>query len=212
MQTHRTTVHEARPLVSHTRVVVSWPLCVSLQRPRFVYKVHTSGTSLMLHSFSSTLYLLLCRLFNRDYSRAIRLIDSCHNDTVLDTEQQWLLSQFAHLARDKHPDMHACRVKLGLALQFSPGIALPWDMDKERSAYAAKYQHVSVACRLPPQEEVGAKRKKFLHGEPFEDVIDDGSPGAERGTTAIFCSVLGGRGTRILQEWAAGVVPWSFTL
>ena len=72
----------------------------------------------MLHSFTSTLYLVMCRLFHRDYAAAYTLLESLDIDTPLDTEQQWLLSELQHLARDSHPDMHACRVKLALALRL----------------------------------------------------------------------------------------------
>ena len=177
---------------------------------RFVFRVHLSGSFFILHSFTSTLYLTLCRMFHRDYVRATELIESLDLDGSLDAEQLWLLQQFAHLQDDQSPDMHACRVKLSLALQFSPNAKLPWDRDAEYSKYQATTHHVRVRCRLDRAAEthlVGGSRADLLRGIPVQvDVSHVASHG--RGSVNIFNYVK--RAQRVLGLYAAGRTKWKF--
>lgn len=175
-----------------------------------MYRVHLSGTFFILHSFTSTLYLTLCRLFHRDYVRASELIESLDLDAPLDREQLWLLQQFIHLEDDQSPDMHACRVKLSLALRFSPNAELPWDRAAEYQHYKATMHHVRVRCRLDraaeSQLDAGA-RAQFLRGIPTQmDVNHVASSG--RGSSNIFNYVR--RAQQVLGGFTTGRTKWKF--
>ena len=54
--------------------------------------------------------------------------------------------------RDGHPDFHAVRVRVMLALAESP-MLVPWDLRRECALYILKLSHVSARCRLALAEE-----------------------------------------------------------
>ena len=66
--------------------------------------------------------------------------------------QAFVFKQF-RAVRDMHPDAHACRLKLSLALQYSENKVM-WDVISEYGGYLAKLCHVSAACRLTHEEEI----------------------------------------------------------
>ena len=47
---------------------------------------------------------------------------------------------------DNHPDAHACRLKLNLAVLYSDN-KTPWEMHIELDRYLGKLAHVSAECR-----------------------------------------------------------------
>ena len=54
---------------------------------------------------------------------------------------------------DCHPDAHACRAKLSLAVMYS-GNTCKWgqDLHEEMDAYLHKLEHVRASCRLTVEE------------------------------------------------------------
>ena len=68
--------------------------------------------------FSNRAYL---KLIHRDYAAAFRALSGCCTDRTLSRAEALVRSYFASTGDDKHPDSIACRLKLQLALIYSPG-------------------------------------------------------------------------------------------
>eukprot|EP01012_Entosiphon_sulcatum_P024255 TRINITY_DN29428_c0_g1_i1.p1 TRINITY_DN29428_c0_g1~~TRINITY_DN29428_c0_g1_i1.p1 ORF type:complete len:4234 (+),score=586.19 TRINITY_DN29428_c0_g1_i1:35-12736(+) len=123
----------------------------------YVYPVHPSCTFVLPSSLSSTMYFALLRLLKFDYSRAFTLIEACSVDTKFTAEEQWVFSQFVRSldseCPDNHPDAHACRLRLSLAVLYSENKA-PWQIHVELTNYLSKRVHVSASCFLTDDEEL----------------------------------------------------------
>ncbi len=59
---------------------------------------------------------------------------------------------FGYISEDHHPDAHAVRAKLSLAVLDSP-LRTPWLLSFELASYLMKLAHVSSTCRLSLEEE-----------------------------------------------------------
>ena len=122
----------------------------------YVYPVHPCGVLLSSQTLSSSLYLLVCRLFSRRYADAFRLAESCASDSSLSAEeaQLWALLSFA--VHDGHPDAYAVRLKLSLVVMGNDVMEVPWSrsLRAQLQAYVLKAGSVSPACRLSAQEEL----------------------------------------------------------
>lgn len=119
----------------------------------YLYPVHTSKTFLILPTLGAALYMSLLRFLNRDYSACFSLLDTCHVDTPFTAEEQHIFDQFQHGQDDMHPDAHACRLKLSLAVLFSEN-KIEWKVQNEMAGYLDKLAHVSADCILSPAEEL----------------------------------------------------------
>ncbi|KAH3756032.1 nxn protein [Pelomyxa schiedti] len=119
----------------------------------FLYPVHTSKTFLLTPSLSSLLYLILLRVLNREYATAFRLIEGCYVDTTFTADERWIFSQFERTMDDRHPDAHAIRLKLSLAIMHSDN-RVPWEVHQEMDKYLSKLDHVSSGCKIIPEEEI----------------------------------------------------------
>ena len=117
--------------------------------------MHTSLAFLHCSTLASTLYLLLLRLLARDYEACSRLTETCTLDVDFTPEEQWVAAQLGRAEHDCHPDAHACRLKLLLAVMYSDN-ALPWEAHLEMTSYLLKLEHVSAGCRLSAEEELTA--------------------------------------------------------
>ena len=88
-----------------------------------VYPIHISGAFTLTPSLSSAFYLVLLRLFAREYDLAARLITTCSTDTAFNEEEkafsllcfhclrsdcvlsdQWIMSMVKNTVDDSHPD------------------------------------------------------------------------------------------------------------
>lgn len=61
------------------------------------------------------------------------------------------------MGNDRHPDAHACRLKLSivtLGLGAESTMRCPWSVAEEMEAYVKKHGFVSSACRLTTEEEM----------------------------------------------------------
>lgn len=119
----------------------------------YLYPVHTSKTFLMMPTLGAALYMSLLRFLNRDHTECFRLLDSCHVDTPFTAEEQHIFDQFQHGQDDLHPDAHACRLKLSLAVLYSDN-KIEWKVQNEMAGYLDKLAHVSADCVLTPEEEL----------------------------------------------------------
>lgn len=64
-----------------------------------------------------------------------------------------LTLQFTRTLDDMHPDACACRLKLVLAVVYSPNRP-KWDVHIQVDQYVSKRSHVSAACLLSTEEEL----------------------------------------------------------
>ena len=119
----------------------------------YLYPVHTSKTFLLPRTLASSLYLILIRLMHREYDNALRLCESCHVDVDFTSEESWIFSQFERTMTDCHPDAHAVRLKLSLAVMYSNN-SLPWELHQEVDLYLSKLARVSQCCILSAEEEL----------------------------------------------------------
>ena len=63
-----------------------------------------------------------------------------------------MISYFKATMDDKHPDAHACRLKIVLITMDTP-FDCPFDIVRDMEGYLSKQSCVSAACRLTTQEE-----------------------------------------------------------
>ena len=120
----------------------------------YLYPIHLSGAFLFTPNFAASLYLLLLRFLNRQYEAVFQMAPATVSDTPLTPEEQQIWDQLACLQTDFHPDAHACRLKLSLAMMGDNSVmACPWDMAAEMAQYCRKRAFVSAACRLTVPEE-----------------------------------------------------------
>eukprot|EP00049_Salpingoeca_infusionum_P014496 m.271712 g.271712 ORF g.271712 m.271712 type:complete len:4223 (+) comp15683_c19_seq1:207-12875(+) len=121
----------------------------------YLYPVHQSQLYLSCSTLASTLYLLLVRLLTRWYSASFQLADAVCTDTSFDGEEQWIFDQFARTVVDQHPEAHACRLKLVLAIMYSDNTP-KWDVHVDADGYLRKLQGVRAQCRLTRVQELDA--------------------------------------------------------
>lgn len=119
----------------------------------FLYPIHVSFSFLMTKGVNSALYLMLLKLLHREYSEVFRLSDSIATDTAFNTEGLLIYNNFASANDDRHPDAHACRLKVTL-MTIDSGMDLPWDITLEAARYVAKLLRISSDCRIPIREEL----------------------------------------------------------
>jgi hypothetical protein len=118
----------------------------------FSYRMHLSGSTLVPSGFSSALYLLMLRMLDRNYSEVAQLVTAISTDAELTDEAEQILGCLRQTLSDVHPDAHACRVKISLALADCPS-GLPWDLVNEAGLYFEKLRHVSASCRISHEDE-----------------------------------------------------------
>ncbi|KDO28986.1 hypothetical protein SPRG_20090 [Saprolegnia parasitica CBS 223.65] len=121
----------------------------------YLYPVHASQTFVLTPSLSSTLYLILLALMNRQYKSAAQYIATCHVDVPFTDEEQWIFNQIEKTLQDRHPDACACRVRLALAIQYSEN-KCSWRLADELHVVSTSVAHVQAECRLNAQEELDA--------------------------------------------------------
>eukprot|EP00048_Salpingoeca_helianthica_P023358 m.23852 g.23852 ORF g.23852 m.23852 type:complete len:4219 (+) comp8583_c1_seq1:2019-14675(+) len=119
----------------------------------YLYPVHRSLATLFCQTLASTLYLILVRLMLREYATAFRLLDTIAVDTTFTAEEEWIFNQIIRTLDDYHPDACACRLKLVLAVVYSPNRP-KWDVHSQVDLYIAKRSHVSATCLLTDAEEL----------------------------------------------------------
>jgi hypothetical protein len=129
------------------RASVGWQQ--AMETRYYLLPVHTSRTFLAPPTLSSTLYLVLLRLLHRAYAQAFREAEACAVDVPFTAEEAWVWGQLERTLDDLHPDAHAVRVKLSLAVRYSRASnKSKWEVHREMDRYLAKLGHVSAACRL----------------------------------------------------------------
>ena len=119
----------------------------------YLIPVHTSKTFLLPPTLSSLLYLILLRMLNRDYIACVPLIEAAYVDTPFTPEEKWIFDQFARTLQDMHPNAHAARLRLNLAVQYSPNTTC-WEVHTEMDRYLATLEHVAAPCKLFSSEEM----------------------------------------------------------
>ena len=67
---------------------------------------------------------------NREYESAYLLVSSIATDCQMRQEEQQIFDLMHSAQHDCHPDAHACRVKIALAVLESP-VTCPWGVREE---------------------------------------------------------------------------------
>lgn len=119
--------------------------------PYFLYEIHVSNGFMVAPTLPSALYLLLLRMLYRDYAAASGLVTAVGTDAKHSDEEAQIFRELG-LITDRHPDAHACRLKISLAVADSP-IECDWDDRAEYGNYCNKVSHVGARCRLNDDEE-----------------------------------------------------------
>ena len=118
----------------------------------YVYPVHVSLSFMITTGLNSALYLLLARFLARDYVAVTGLTESVATDVAFSDEERTVLHALDCASEDKHPDAHACRLRISLVLSGS-GVRVPWNVTHEMAGYITKLSHVSASCKLTLKEE-----------------------------------------------------------
>jgi hypothetical protein len=123
----------------------------------FLYPIHATRAFLMPKTLDAQLYLILLRFYGRQYEAAHRWATSIAVDVNFAGSEFWVFRQFQHVS-DGHPDAHALRIRLLIAIRFSPDAERldGWESHEEFEAYLRKHPHVSAGCALTPLEELQA--------------------------------------------------------
>ena len=98
--------------------------------PYYLYQIHTSRTYLVAPLLEANMYMIMLKFMARDYEAACKLTDSMTVDVDFTPTEQWVFDLLRH-CKDKHPDAHARRLKLLLALQYSENVAPFWAIEQE---------------------------------------------------------------------------------
>jgi len=125
----------------------------------FLYPVHATRAFLMPRSLDALLYLVLLYFYARAYGTAHRWATSVAVDVPFGATEHWVFRQFFQV-RDGHPDAHALRLRLLIAVRFSEDAQCldGWEAHEELDAYLRKVPHVTAGCALTLQEEMQAIR------------------------------------------------------
>ena len=106
----------------------------------------------------SALYWAYSKLAARQYVSAYRALESAGTDMPLSWAERTVIGMFKGISEDNHPDAHACRLKLRLAMIYAP--LSQWPVGSEQFVfsdyinYLGKISHVSFACRLSFEDEL----------------------------------------------------------
>ena len=117
----------------------------------YLYPMHLSRTLLFTPTLASALFLLLLRFITRQYEAVFRMADSCVSDIKLTDDEQQLFDALDIVSTDHHPDAHACRLRIWLALNSSSTlVSCPWDVAEEMKGYCS----LQLYALVPPSLSV----------------------------------------------------------
>ncbi|CAK9118523.1 unnamed protein product [Durusdinium trenchii] len=118
----------------------------------FLYPVHASRSFLQTPTLASALYVMMLRWMNRDYRGVAALVSAVGTDSKYEEDEMQI---FKHLGRitDPHPDSHANRLQVSLAVSDA-NMELPWDLLDESAGYLGKLAHVTARSRLSEDYEL----------------------------------------------------------
>jgi len=128
----------------------------SLATRYLLLPIHVSLSFIRTPTLASALYLLLLRLLSRNYQDVLRLVPSVGSDSELTGEESAVLREIAAV-KDAHPDAHATRMHLTMALIDAPqGVKgmLAWDVPNEIYKYLSKLSYVSMFSLLDVEQEL----------------------------------------------------------
>jgi hypothetical protein len=103
----------------------------------YLYPVHVSRMFFVMPSLAASLYLLLHRFLDRQYSAVALMAATCVSDTELSPEEQQLWDSLELTLVDDQPDAIACRLLISSATFASRHLMhCPWNDAKELARYA----------------------------------------------------------------------------
>jgi hypothetical protein len=119
----------------------------------FFYPSHLSEEFVTTQSLMSSVHLLRTRWMARQYSDAVDTIPCVFADTV-DSVAIRVLKNQPELVSDIHPDSHALRLRLILAiLPFTTVAELPWNLTETMVQYLTRVRWCSAGVRLSLEDE-----------------------------------------------------------
>lgn len=125
-----------------------------------MYEVHESRGFVEFPSLGASLYWAYLKLVHRAYAAAFSALAACTSDAPLSGAEHALRASFrTTTCDDRHPDAHACRLNLRLALVHVAPDALEFDEEDDIAdaidayEYFVKRERVSCACRLSLENE-----------------------------------------------------------
>jgi len=131
----------------------------------FFYPAHLSEEFVTTQSLMSSVHLLRTRWMARQYADAVDTIPCVFADTV-DTAAISVLKNQPELASDIHPDSHALRLRLMLAiLPFTTVSNLPWNLSETMVHYLTRVRWCSAGVRLSLEDEM------YLLADVIEDTV-----------------------------------------
>lgn len=122
----------------------------------YLYPIHNSRSFLVTPSLASSMYLMVMYFITGSYQNVFKMVESCVSEELTPEEKQ-IFDQLEFLGNDRHPDAHACRLKLSVVtvgLGGDDSMKCPWSVREEMEEYCKKHQHVSSVCRLTTAEEL----------------------------------------------------------
>lgn len=132
-----------------TRADVDW--YQKLDTRYYLYTVHISFSFLFAPTLASSIYLMAMRYLHCEYDDVFRIASTIGTDMALTPEEE---SNFSLMtAVDERPDALACKAKISLLLADSP-VRMPWFAPTVCGLMLFKLNHISLSCRLSPQEEI----------------------------------------------------------
>ena len=118
----------------------------------FLYPIHASNSFLQTPTRASALYLMLLRWMSRDYGGVASLVSAVGTDTKYEEDEMQIFKTVGRVS-DPHPDSHANRMKVTLAVADA-GMRWPWGVVNETAGYFTKLSHISARSCLTTPEEV----------------------------------------------------------
>src|SRR3546814_1158377 len=127
------------------------------------------------------MYLTIFRTIQRRYTDVFKLLESCVSDTELSPQEQQYFNFIGKIQDAFYPDTHACRLKLYLVTSACQAtMPFPFDLKNELTQFVRKYDHVSAACRLTPDQELFLL-SRVMNDNPQHELIN-----RERFLRALF--------------------------
>lgn len=154
----------------------------------FLYSVHASGSSLVPNCLSAAIYLLSLKMINREYAAASEMVASVSTDAEFTEQEENVLTCLEETLTDSHPDAHAIRCRITLAVLDSP-VNLPWDIRAETANYFTKVRHVRAVCRLSEREEEVLVEGAILFNKML-NVVDKASARYDKGSLHKWYQLL----------------------
>jgi hypothetical protein len=117
------------------------------------------------------------------------------------SEEKWILSLVQGTEDDKHPDAHACRIRIAQIIEDCDETP-EWNVEADKKAYFKKIERVSLVCRLTKEEErnLGAENGFTKNREKYLEILQRGQFPQTMNFAGSPASCAGGIPHKMFQE------------